>query len=153
MPSVLGSNLVDSLVPAIDEIRGTIHPALGTRQYRVFTVKRTWSGARRGEGSPSYVVTEILPQPKLTDGSRNEMGPGGLEEEGQATLTEVSLSYAESDLYQPALTDSQEFYYRVTDAQGQGLGARYYVPSAPPTADRDGDVAWRIQLRLVEVQE
>jgi hypothetical protein len=55
--AILDTTLVDDLVPTIDELR-TLNDEFGTRQQRVFTVRRTWNGARRGEGTGQLATVD-----------------------------------------------------------------------------------------------
>lgn len=146
--------LVDRLVTKVDTIRDRVHGLLGTRPHVVQTVVRTWTGARKGEGAASDVRTTITPAPLVMTAVEDRLRPAGLEEEGDLVLTQVSLTWTESELYAPTLTDAQEFYYRITGAHGQGLRARYYVPHKPPVprrGDNPGDdLDWRVYLRRVE---
>lgn len=145
--------LGDALVGAVDDIRREVHGALGTRPHRVSIVTRTWSGVRRGEGSPTATVLELDPPPKVTFlGLRNELRPGGREEEGDVLLTEVSLRYTEAEL-QPSTAKNVEWAYRIEDAHGQGVAPRYFTPIRPPIArrgDHRGDgTDWAITLKRV----
>ena len=60
--AVLGTNVVDVLVPVADDIRD-LATELGAHQFRVYTVKRTYSSQVAGEGSYTDVETEITPRP------------------------------------------------------------------------------------------
>jgi len=157
--ATLGTNLVDSLVPdVIDELRGSLHPELGVRQFRVFVVTRTWSGEAIGEGTASDAELEIDPQPMVKPYvgvafSRTLMlglEPCGLDESGSVELSEVSLTYTETELGgPPADPMRQELLYRIDDAHGQGVASRFFIPSAVPYPDREQDMGWRLLLRLV----
>lgn len=152
--AVLDTDLLgDALVGVVDEVRREVHGALGTRPHRVTIVTRTWSGARRGEGTPTETALELDPPPRVTDlALRNELRPGGREEEGDVLLTEVSLRYTEAELM-PSSERNVEWAYRITDAHGQDLRPRFYVPARPPRVrrgDHPGDgIDWAIALRRV----
>ncbi len=157
MPSELQPGvLADELVSVTDEIRGAVHGALGTRPYRVWVVRRSWSGGRRGVGEPVDTETELLPPPRVRRSPQLEkrLRPAGPEEEGDITLTEVSLTYSEDELYPAARTENAEFFYRLDEGHGHDARPRFFVPREPPQARR-GDsqrdaIDWRIELRQVE---
>lgn len=159
--AILGANLVDELVPMIDELRGDLHSAMGVRQFRVYLVKRRWSGTCRGEGTPTFVYqNEITPQPKVdllsaleTFGVQFRQTEFGREEEGDIFVTEVSFTYTEAELLGGTLANNEEFYYRLVDAYGQGIQTRYFIPSRPPESDRVKTMGYRLQLRRVEISE
>lgn len=158
MSSTLGSNLVDSLVPVVDALRSSLHPDMGVRQYTVTLVKRTWDGGRVGDGVATFDSETVLsPQPHVFWDSREfRLSPDagcGLVDAGNCTLKEVSLTYTESDLLGISLNAGQEFYYRISDAHGQGIATTYWIPSATPIPDREQDIGWIVHLRRYEVDE
>ncbi|MCG8423692.1 MAG: hypothetical protein MJE77_37820 [Proteobacteria bacterium] len=148
------TKLADRLVTKVDSIRGNVHGKLGTRPHTVEVVRRTWTGPRRGEGTASDVRTAISPPPAVHVRVGNRLRPAGLEEEGDVVLTEISLTWAENELHEPALADTEEHYFRIIGAHGQGVRPRYYVPMKPPVVrrgDHQGDqIDWRLELRRVE---
>jgi hypothetical protein len=158
MSAVIKSRLLgDELIGVVDNIRGLLRTALGTRPYRLALIVRTWSGGRVGEGNPADVVTEIgMPgeagvQPPLIEvDERGRYAPGGQERDGDLRVTEVSLSYTEEELA-PTLPPGSEAVYRVTDNHGQAQRARYYVLSGQPITrrgDRESDrTDWKLYLR------
>jgi hypothetical protein len=145
--------LVDDLMETIDELRGEIPVELGARQYRVYTVLRTWTGVVRGDGSFSEVATEITPRPLVEPKSKpDQMTPGGLDEVDGMILREVSLSYTEAELAgQQAdgspLAENQEWVIRLMDGYGQAIKTRDYVLEGSPVSDRLKDIGWRVVLR------
>lgn len=153
MPSTLNRGLLgDALVGVADAVRG-IRAKLGTNPHSVAIVTRTWSGGRRGEGTPSETVLELDPPPVFTDlAIRNVIRPAGREEEGDGVLTGISLRYTEAEL-SPVTGPDTEVAYRVLDAHGQDAKPRYYVPAAPPEARRGVRASdatdWRVALRRV----
>lgn len=153
MASNLGDNLVDDLLPTIDDLRGDLLPAFGTRQYEVKLVTRTWTGTERGDGESSDSEVLISPPPRVeTDappsGLHYELRPQGRIEEGTVKLTEISLAgYQEDDLTGGTLDSNVEFFWALEDAQGQGIRKRYYVLAAPPFADREKTLGWVVYLR------
>ena len=158
MPSILGTNLVDSLVNVIDSLRSSLNPAMGVRQYNVTIVKRTWSGGAIGDGTASFTRQTILdPQPSVTWDERDyRLDPNagcGLVDAGFCTLREVSLTLTEAELLGTPLAAGVESYYRITDAHGQGIQTTYWVVTGTPEPDREKDIGWIIKLRRYEVSE
>jgi hypothetical protein len=148
-------NLLDSLIPLKDELEGALNPLFGLRQFRVYLETVTWSGGRRGVGTGSLVSVEITPSPSVkapnNQGAQHWEGtPAGRVEEGELQLEGVSLTYTEAQLTGGSPAAGVEFRYKITDAQGQGIAARYYVPIAPPFADREKTIGWKVGLRRVE---
>jgi hypothetical protein len=154
MPSVLGDNLVDRLVRVADSLRASLYPAMGVQQYTVTLVRRRWDGGERGAGNVTVLSETVLTPPPVVVGmARYELRAGGLQEVGDITLREVSLTYTESELTGRPLDDGEEFFYRLTDARGQGIGADYFILAAPPVPDRTRDLGWRLTLRRAEITE
>jgi hypothetical protein len=161
MPATLGSNLIDDLVPVVDDLRSSLSADMGTRQYEVHLIRRTWSsnGGRRGPPGTCVVTSDVtLSPPPLVeflsaDRLRWEMSPGGREQTGECRLTEVSLSYTEADLSGGVIGAAEDFYYELRDALGQSVVLRRYVPSAPPTTDRDKTIGWVVTLRKAEIAD
>lgn len=147
--------LTDDLVPLADQLRG-LYEVLGARPYRAFVVRRTWSGARVGEGTPTDVSTEILPRPAvLTAGLHGELRPAGIEEEGEIVLQEISLTWTEPELFSPSLAANAQHLIRLEGAHGQAVRVRYYVPAAAPVpvrgdSMRDDVLSWAMSLRRAE---
>jgi hypothetical protein len=155
MGSILGGSLVDRLVPLADRLR-RIPAGLGVRQWRVIVVRRRWSGARRGQGTPSFVSQlELDPRPlvRVPDAQialHLEMELQGRQEAGLIDLVEVSLRYSEGDLTGGELAANEELYYRLIDGEGQGLLVRHYVLDGPPRPDREKTLGWVVHLRRAE---
>jgi hypothetical protein len=153
--AILGTNLVDRLVPMTDRLRGRLNAMAGVRQYAVYRVLRTWSGGRRGEGTATTLLREELtPAPKVDFSRlRNHLEPAGLLEDGGALLTEVSLTYTEAELTGRPLAADEEFFFELVDVQGQASRTRYFEPTdAPLVVDRERDIGWRVPLRRFEPQ-
>lgn len=153
--AVLDPNvLVDSLVAdVIDGLRDELHPQFGVRPFRVYTVKRTWTGADVGLGTSSDVIVELRPQPAVNSGAmlwgggtRFVQTPGGMTERGDVVLTEVSLTYTYAELVGPTLAANQQWLYKLSEANGQGKPDRYYTVAKPPSVDREKDMGWIITL-------
>lgn len=154
--ATLGSNVLDGLVPVVDEIRASVHATLGSRQHKVTLVKRSWSGGRVGAGTPSFTQQQLVAPPPLLAkwGVNGRLIPCGLEEEGEIVIVEVSLTYTEPELYLPALAGGEEFYYRIEDNHGQGIRKRGFVPGGPPQPIRSGEeglpmhpLGWMVTLK------
>lgn len=146
--------LVDSLVTdVIDGLRSDLHPQFGVRAYRLFTVKRTWTGRTQGEGTYSDVETELDPQPKIAiwDGLEYRLEPCGLDVEGELRATEVSLSYTQDELDGGTLATNEQWLLKITEAHGQASRAIYATHSKPPYIDREKDMGWVLFLRVVKV--
>ena len=153
--AILGTNLVDRLVPMTDRLRGRLNAMAGVRQYSVYRVRRTWSGARRGEGTATTTLREeVTPAPKVSfAGLKSALEPAGLLEDGGALLTEVSLTYTEAELTGRPLAANEEFLLELVDIQGQASRSRYFEPTdAPLVVDRERDIGWRVPLRRLEPQ-
>jgi hypothetical protein len=150
--AVLGTNLVDSLITdVIDGLRDDLNPALGVRQYRVFSVRRTYVG-EFGSDVFSDVEAEITPQPlvqayNIYTGIHYDLEPCGLDEVGFIILREISLTYTEDEISGCSSTDLQDFFLKVTDAHGQATKDRLWVPKAPPYADRIKSMGWTLVLK------
>jgi hypothetical protein len=155
----LGANLVDQLLPLVGDLRDSLHSAFGVRQFRVFIVRRAWSGTRRGEGSPTIVsAVEINPRPLVETADtltqdRFEDGHGGFDPGERVTLREVDLRYAEAELTQEPVRQNEDVYYRIEEGQGQKIRTRYFMLDATPEADRVQSMGWIVRLRRVEIQE
>ncbi len=149
--ATIGSNLVDSLLGMVDDLRGSLNPDMGVRQWRVYVVRRAWDGGRVGDGAYVDTETELLPQPLVTDYNLfYSLIGAGLVEEGNIVLTEVSLTYTEDEL-QPAPAAGEEIMYVLRDAHGQSIAPRYFVIMAPPQPDRTNTIGWIVRLKHVQM--
>lgn len=154
--AILGANLVDGLVPTVDELRASLHDAFGVRQYHVYTVLRTWDGGATGKGTANDVETELVPKPRVdffayqgVPGARYELDECGIDEVGMIRLREISLEYSEAELNgPPALAAGQEWLIKITDAQGQLMRDSHWVVAKPAKPDRTLDIGWTMELRL-----
>lgn len=142
MPNApLSRLLADRLVGVVDRIRDRVHGALGTRQWKVEILTRTWSGSMAGEGNSITTILELLPNPQVRINTSDRLGPAGREPKGSIILSEVSLSYTEAEL-QPKLDARCEVAYRLTDMRGQRLDVKWGVLSDGPLTrrgDKEGD--------------
>jgi len=151
--AVLGTNLVDDLVPLVDELRQELNVDFGVRAWRVYTVERTWSGSRRGEGTPTDVEHELIPRPRITTPQGRALDPAGMHEHGTIILREVSLTYTESELMGAAKGDivtTKDWLFAVREANGQAQSTRYYEMEGVPFLDREDEIGWRITLNRAD---
>lgn len=142
--------LTDRLIDVVDNVRRKVHGKLGTRQYRVQIVTRRWSGGVIGEGTPDVKILEIDPRPLVTRSEGDRLSPGGRENQGDATITQISLRYSAEEL-QPEVPDGTEVGWRVIDTGGQRQPDQWYVISADPVTRR-GDLQedqtdWKVRLK------
>lgn len=148
--AVIGSNLVDSLLSVVDGLRSELYPAFGVRAFRVYTVRRTWSGRIPGEGTVTEVEAEITPQPLVavwSGGLRRELEPCGIDEHGEIVLTEVSLTYTDAELTGGDLPKNVQWFWRLREAHGQATQLRDFLIHKPPYPDRIKDIGWVVWLR------
>lgn len=142
--------LSDALIGVVDGIRRDVHGALGTRPWAVDIVTRTWSGGKRGVGTPSETRIRLDPNPQVVRRTRDRMGPAGREADGDLVLTGVSLRYAYEEL-RPQPRPGQEIAYRIVDIRGQRQRPIYAVISADPVprrGDKEGDgTDWYVVLK------
>jgi hypothetical protein len=144
--ATLGNNLVDKLLPTVGKLRTSLFAKMGVRQFRVFTVRRTWDGGRRGEGTPTETEVELTPPPQVSPGLTYKMEPCGLNEAGAVILREVDLRYTEDELDGKPTAASDEFFYRIKDGQGQSIRDRAFQLARPPFPDREDTIGWIIHL-------
>jgi hypothetical protein len=148
----LGTSLVDSLVTMVDDLRYTLNSDMGVRQFRVWTIRRKWSGQYVGEGALAVTqVTEIIPPPRVVLTDTHNLTEGGLQETGTAELHEVSLAASEADLLGFPVAANEEFFYVLRDALGQGVSTRLYIPQDHPWPDREKEIGWIVKLRRVDL--
>lgn len=161
--ATLGTNLVDSLITdVVDGLRDALHPDFGVRQFRVFTVVRTFDDPDGLSGTFADVESELRPQPLVIpmtgrQGAHTEMRlePCGIDEAGIVVLREVSLTYTEAELSGifgtgASLADNQEWLYKIVDAQGQEISDSYWKLARRPFPDRIEDIGWVVELRRAQ---
>lgn len=158
MASTFGNNLIDKLVPMVDSLRSSLNTAMGTRQFRVYRVMRTWAGGEVGVGAVSVnYATEVTPTPAVAWESREyrlgaEHGTG-LVDSGMAVLTEVTLTLTAAELLGLPRLAGQEFYYRIIDGKGQGIATTHWVPKGHPEPDREQGIGWIVRLTRYDAAE
>jgi len=162
--ATIGSSLIDEMVSLVDDLRDDLHTDFGLRQFNVYLVTRSWDGGYIGEGSYTDSETLIEPDPKVQPYMTElNLEPCGIDEAGFLKLTEVSLTYTESELTgafgsDASITSAQEFFYKIADAHGQGIETTYWVTANKPYPDRDtmdrrgyGTIGWHVKLRRAGV--
>ena len=147
--SIQRGKLSDTLIGVVDNIRRTVHGALGTRPWAVHIVKRSWSGGDRGVGICSETFLELDPVPEVKRVTQDRMGPAGRESNGQSVLSKVSLRYTEAELA-PVPKQNEEYAYRIRELHGQQQVDKFYVLATSPVprrGDKPGDSTdWYILL-------
>lgn len=152
--ATLGDNLVDDLVPTVDELRSDLYQSFGVSEWDVYMVRRSWDGARVGEGTAIYDQETLMdPPPLFDDGERWQKMPHGRDNQGRSKLLEVSLTYTDTELTGGLLGRNEEFYYRLVDARGQDRANQYYVPAGSPVVDRNKSIGWIVELERAEISE
>ena len=147
--AVLGTNLIDDLVPDVDDLRGDLNADFGTRPFNMQTVLRTWAGQMEGDGDTHDVVTTITPAPRVEqwNGYKWVLLAAGVHEDGEIRSSEVSLSYTFAELVGPSdIAENQQFFYRLVDAHGQGQEERILRQNRPPFVDREKTIGWVLWL-------
>jgi|SRR5208283_1668951 len=148
--AILGDNLIDDLMPDVDDLRGDLNADFGTRPFDCQTVLRTWLGdsGMEGDGDFRDVVTTITPAPRVEqwDGYKWVLLAAGVHEDGIIRVSEVSLTYTWAELTGGTLEKNQQFFYRLVDAHGQGQEDRVLRQSKPPFVDREKTIGWILWL-------
>ncbi len=158
----LGNTLVDALAPTIDCVRD-LYTELGLRSYQVSLVWTRWTGGERGRGNEYIVeVLPLLPTPKLSEltGLEQELKEIGLNEQGNLTVSELSLRFTEDLLMgrggplppgQPIPPDVNFFWeVYLPEKRGSGIRRRFFPASAP--SRNGGEFEWSITLKEQEGQ-
>ena len=152
--STLGTNLVDDLVPTVDELRADLYVDFGVRQYTTSVVRREWSDTYVGRGAMRVVQKQwLVPPPEVVLEDTHSLTPGGLQATGTATLHEVSLEYTQGQLLGEPMPNNVQHAFLVTDALGQGMQRRLFIPQDHPTTDRVKSIGWDVKIRLVDTPE
>jgi hypothetical protein len=143
-------SLAERLAATINRVRAK-NAELGLRPYRVYSVRRHWSGGEVGRGDLTVVSSrELLPRPKVEFRTRREPTTSGFIERGVVTISEINPQLTEDeviDLFStctPAPGDEQ-FVEVVMDARDGQSQRRRLVIVDPPTRQA---FAWRVTLRL-----
>jgi hypothetical protein len=150
--ATLGTKLIDPLVSVLDDIRTTVNTDLEVRQFRVWTVQRSYSSGTIGDGDYTDVTTEITPRP-IVESWMGSLGrslePCGIDEAGLVRLTEVSLSYTYAELTGGSLAAGIDWFIKLTDAHGQGQPDRWFTIAKPPYPDRIKTIGWIVELQRI----
>jgi len=149
----IGTNLVDSLLEVVDDLRDGLHTSMGVRHWRVYVQRRAWDGGEIGEGVRTITEVEITPQPLVSTDLRHQLTPAGLMEAGSIALSEVSLTYTEAELTGDPVGEAEEWVYVLRDAHGQEMADRYFTIAAPPMPDRIDTIGWVIRLRPAQLED
>ena len=156
--AIMGDNLIDDLVADVDDLRGDLNADFGTRPFNFQTILRTWLGdsGMTGDGDFRDVVTTVTPAPRVErwDGYKWVLLAGGVHEDGEVRVSEISLSYTYGELTGKGLgaglngnlEKNQQFFYRLVDAHGQGQEERILRPNRPPFVDREKTIGWVLWL-------
>lgn len=147
--------LVDSLVTdVIDDLRA-LPGEFGTRPYRVFAVRRLWDGSEIHDGTYEDTEVELVPTPRVSYLDRGKitysLPPVGIEERGDITVDEISLTYTEAELRPLDLSGSEEFFYVLREKYGQLSEDRYFVVANPPAVDREENMCWVVVLKKAHI--
>lgn len=148
------NTLVGQVGCCVDTIR-QMNTDMGLRPYRVYMVKLGWTGPTRGDGVLTEVSrVEILPVPKVADMASVQLmlQPGGLDEQGNIIVSEISAKYTEFQLRGlgpggEELDPNQEFMWEVSWARDDGTTPirRRFHPIALPNYN-PGMFQWTITL-------
>lgn len=145
------SSFADEMAKIRAEVNG-IETELGSRPYRVYSVRLLWSGGQVGHGEiRRTLIREYLPRPKVDFRTRREFTPMGFVERGGVTLSEISAQLSPrqvTDLFaddHPLEPGEEAFIEIALDARyGEEAERRRFVPDAPPER-RPYD--WRLTLK------
>jgi len=147
--ATLNNSLRDQMIGVVDDIRSSVED-LGSKQYRVFVVKRVSASSFAGQGPSTETETEIEPRPIVMPwNDREHKAEGcGLLDSGKIKIINVSLSYEYSELYGEG-SNNTEFFIRVKEGQSQGQPPADFVFAQEPYASRvKGDgTGWVLKLK------
>lgn len=142
-------SLAERLAATINRAR-THNAALGLRPYRVFSIRRHWSGGQVGRGDVSEVFCrELLPRPKVEFRTRREPTTSGFVERGVVTISEINPQLTEDevvDLFSSCARTpgDEQFVEVVMDARDGQSQRRRLVIVEPPVRE---SFSWRVTLR------
>lgn len=153
--ATLGSNLIDDLVPVVDDLRRDLYDSMGITQFVVNRVKRTWSGSERSEGTVTVNFrTALDPTPLLKPVTEQwKLEAQGRDEQGTVRLEGVSLTYTEAELTGGTLAANEEFFYEMVETRGQSITTRHFVLKDKPMTDREKTIGWVVLLERCEVNQ
>ncbi len=146
--------LAGKLTPTVNRLR-MLGDSFGANAYDVWLVWVAWSGARRGEGSPSVSrEVQILPTPRVASPSavRYRYEPGGFMPSGDLYLDRIPLPTAEGGCSRSlllgidtgALPHNVQFFWELRGRSDKAQVLRYAV-AGEPWHDPSG-VQWVIAL-------
>jgi hypothetical protein len=142
------SSLTERLTATVNRVRAR-NTTMGLRPYRVFVVRRHWTGGQVGRGDVCETeCLELLPRPKVSFRTRREYSAAGYVERGLVILTEVNPALTEGevlDLFGQKLDTGDELFVEVTmDARDGQSARRRCTVIEPPTREA---FSWRVVLR------
>jgi hypothetical protein len=132
--------------------KADVFDGLGTRAFTVQTVLRTWTGSMVGDGDYSDVLatisghSETAPIFHELKLDSDDVLPAGTIHDGPALLTDIPLTYAQSQLDGGLIEENQQFFYRLTDAHVHGMPERILRCSRPPEIEWSNVVGWMVWL-------
>lgn len=157
--------LHEELALEVAQIRGEVHGCVGDRPYRVFLVKRLWSGGEPGRGEQLEVERVELrcgldchgqptpPKVVLAGGWSRSMH--GVVEDGRAFLEELDPTYTEAELSTYGrLCADETAHLEILSDDRDGLDEkpiRKFRIDAPPYRDARR-FFWSLRLRAVDPQ-
>lgn len=142
-------SLAERLAKTINHVRQK-QVELGVRMYRVFSIRRHWSGGTPGRGDVTDVCTrELTPRPKVDFRNRRELTAAGWIERGVVVISEINPQLTEDeviDLFSPrdVAAGDEQFIEVVMDARDGQAKRRRLVISEPP---RRTAFAWSVTAR------
>lgn len=154
MANIMGDNILDDLLPIVDELRGDLNTLYGTRSHRCFIEIRTYEGQRH-DGYFTVSSTEILPIPKVLFTSDHfNMNGAGKYSEGNIEISEISLvNYSSDDLSPRNLLPNQKLLYRLVDAHNESMPDRFFLPNMVPVIDREFNEEWHITCHEIQISD
>lgn len=93
------TGIVDDVLSVTDDILG-LRDELGAVKKPIYIVTRTWSGAKRGEGTYTDSKVQVLPSPYLVDLSHSlRVREGGALKQGDLIIKMISKQkYSEAQI-------------------------------------------------------
>lgn len=146
----IGLDLADVVDPARD-----VATQLGFRPWQVMRVWTRWTGSVCGEGIEEVAREEpILPTPAIDDGVTGLQALAQAingREEGQLTITEVSMHYTEEELRGGELAANEAFFYEVRyiHRRDRTNVRRRFTLAKPPALAAD-EAAWTLTFTKQE---
>jgi hypothetical protein len=152
MATVLQNNILDDLLPVVDDLRSDAKSNFGTVSRRVYIVTRTYQGTRQ-DGYFSETQIELTPPPDIKHMPDNEfvMNGSGKFSKGDVLLMRISLQFSEDQLLPRNPPPNQKNYVRMVDAHGENALDRLYHIKDKPIMDRHNTIGWI--MHCTEIQD